>query len=105
MLFAGSTLAEKEERMCACLFAKIRGIRSTVSFTVLLIAAVGIISAGCSREGEQAAATDLVPLAARLDQLDGEVGIAHQNDTQDDRQDQFNTDWQKAAINTPVSAG
>jgi hypothetical protein len=46
-----------------------------------------------------------MPLAARVDRLDGEVGIGRQNDTQDNTRDQSRTDWVKASVNTPVSVG
>ena len=78
--------------MCDYLFAKVkrvtssvRRIESSVALLVVFTAAVCIVSAGCSGlkdEGDNAAATDLVPLAARVDQLDGEVGLGRYNDTQ-----------------------
>jgi hypothetical protein len=46
-----------------------------------------------------------MPLAARVDRLDGEVGIDRQTDPQDSNQDQSKTDWAKASVNTPVSVG
>jgi hypothetical protein len=71
-----------------------------------LIAVVCIVSAAChNADGDKAAATDAMPLAARVDRLDGEVGIDRQTDTQDNSQDQSQTDWAKASVNTPVSVG
>jgi hypothetical protein len=46
-----------------------------------------------------------MPLAARVDRLDGEVGINRQNDIKDNPQEQSSTDWAKASVNTPVSVG
>src|SRR6185369_16667584 len=47
---------------------------------------------------ETAAAT---PIAARVDQVDGDVGIAPEFSTQD----QKNIDWLQATVNSPVSVG
>ncbi len=47
---------------------------------------------------ENSAAT---PLAARVDQVDGDVGIAPEFNGQD----QNNVDWLKATVNSPVSVG
>ena len=98
--------------MCGNLFDKVkrvtssvRRIESSLAF-VTVFTAVCIAIAGCSGlrgDGDKATAADLVPLAARIDQLDGEVGIGRQNDAQDDGQ--VETDWGKASVNTPVSAG
>src|SRR6188508_1851723 len=109
-------LAEKGRNvMRGYLFAKVkrvtssvRRIESSVAFVVVLTAALCIVSTGCSRlkdEGDNPAATDLVPVAARVDQLDGEVGLARYNDTQNTTADQFETNWAKASVNTPVSPG
>src|SRR5581483_11707475 len=43
------------------------------------------------------------PLAARIDQLDGDVGIAQQANGQDPNQQ--NIDWVKATTNSPLSVG
>ena len=101
--------------MCGYLFAKVkrvtslvRRIESSVAFVVVFAAAVCIVSAGCSGlkgEGHNSAAADVVPLAARVDQLDGEVGLGRYNDTQNTTADRFETDWAKASVNTPVSPG
>jgi len=71
----------------------------------MLIAAMCIVSAGCSGTKSEAEATDGMPLAARVDRLDGEVGIDRQNDIKDNGQEQSSTDWAKASVNTPVSVG
>jgi FecR protein len=92
--------------MCRILIANLRRVPSSFLFVVSLIAVVCMASAGCHKTvGDQAAATDVMPLAARVDRLDGEVGIDRQNDTQDNSQDQSKTDWGKASVNTPVSVG
>ena len=90
------------------LVSKLGRVPSSLAFVVLLIAAVALVNVGCSGNkapADQAAATDALPLAARVDRLDGEVGIDRQNDTQDNSQDQSQTDWAKASVNTPVSVG
>lgn len=92
--------------MSNSLVAKVRRVPSSFLLAVTLIAAICIVSAGCHKaEGDKATATDALPLAARVDRLDGEVGIDRQNDTQDNSQDQSQTDWAKASVNTPVSVG
>ncbi len=81
---------------------------SSFSFAVLLIVVAGMVSAGCSgpKTGtDNAAAADAMPLAARIDRLDGEVGVDRPTDPQADSQDQSRTDWGKASVNTPVSVG
>src|SRR4029077_168039 len=88
------------------LVSKIRRVPSSLALVALLIAAVALATVGCSGNkspADQAAATDVMPLAARIDRLDGQVGIDRPNDTQVNSQDQANTDWGKAAVNTPVS--
>jgi hypothetical protein len=104
-----AALARRQKRknvMSSSLVAKVRAVPSSFLFAVSLIAVACTISAGChSAEGDKAAATDAMPLAARVDRLDGEVGIDRQTDTQDNNQDQSQTDWAKASVNTPVSVG
>ena len=83
-----------------------RRVPSSFAFVIVLIAAMCIVSSGCSgTKSEAEAATDGMPLAARVDRLDGEVGIDRQNDTKDNSQDQSSNDWAKASVNTPVSVG
>jgi uncharacterized protein DUF6600 len=92
--------------MFSSLVARFRRVPSSFLVAVSLIAAVCIASTGChNAEGDKAAATDAMPLAARVDRLDGEVGIDRQTDTQDNSQNQSQTDWAKAGVNTPVSVG
>ncbi|HYV05745.1 MAG TPA: DUF6600 domain-containing protein [Blastocatellia bacterium] len=91
--------------MCSNFVTKVR-VPSSFACVVVLIAAVCIVSAGCSgAKSEAEAATDGMPLAARVDRLDGEVGIDRENDIKDNGQDQSTTDWAKASVNTPVSVG
>jgi hypothetical protein len=94
--------------MSISLIGKVRRVPISLAFVVFLIGAASILSAGCSGNktpADNVAATDVMPLAARVDRLDGEVGIDRQNDTQANSQDQAATDWGKATVNTPVSVG
>jgi hypothetical protein len=94
--------------MCRNLVDKVRRVQSSFAVVLLFIAAVCIASAGCSghsAEADKPSASDVMPLAARVDRLDGEVGIDRQTDPQDNSQDQSKTDWGKATVNTPVSVG
>jgi len=91
--------------MCFNLVGKVRRVPSSFAVVLLFIAAVCIVSAGCSGQKGEVAASDVMPLAARVDRLDGEVGINRQPDLQDNSPDQSTTDWGKAAVNTPVSVG
>jgi len=84
---------------------KVRRVRSSFAVVLLFIAAVCLASAGCSGAADKASASDVMPLAARVDRLDGEVGIDRQTDPQDSNQDQPKSDWAKATVNTPVSVG
>ena len=85
---------------------KVSRVSSSFAFVGLLIAAMCIVSVGCSgKKSEDEAATDGMPLAARVDRLDGEVGIDRQSDIKDNSQDQSTADWAKASVNTPVSVG
>jgi uncharacterized protein DUF6600 len=93
--------------MCSNLVAKVRRVPTTFAF-VVLIAAVCMVSVGChgnKAEGDKVAAADVMPLAARVDRLDGEVGIDRPTDAQDNTQNQANEDWEKASVNGPVSVG
>ena len=72
---------------------------------LFFIAVLCLASAGCSHEADKSSASDVMPLAARVDRLDGEVGINRQTDPQDSNQDQPKTDWATASVNTPVSVG
>ena len=84
---------------------RVRRVRPSFAVVLLFIAAVCLASAGCYGEADKASASDVMPLAARVDRLDGEVGIDRQTDPQDSNQDQSKTDWAKATVNTPVSVG
>ena len=61
----------------------------------ILIGVVCIFSAACASEranSDSVAAADAMPLAARIDRLDGEVGIDRQSDAQDATQNNSDTD-------------
>jgi hypothetical protein len=78
---------------------------------IALMLAGGLSLWGCrsqdSTSDAAAAATDVPPLAARVDRLDGDVGTANQ--PQDGQTAQVGqaapADWVKASVNTPVSVG
>src|SRR5712692_152927 len=92
--------------MCSKLVTKVRSVPTTFVF-VVLIAALCMVSVACSGQkplGDNAAATDVVPLAARVDRLDGVVVVDRPTDAQDHSQNQSN-DWGKATVNSPVSVG
>jgi hypothetical protein len=94
--------------MSISLVGKVRRVPISLALVVFLIGAASILSAGCSGNkapADNVAATDVMPLAARVDRLDGEVGIDRQNDAQANSQDLAATDWGKATVNTPVSVG
>src|SRR5437667_11416510 len=93
--------------MFSNLVAKVRRGPTTFAF-VVLIAAVCTVSVACSgqkAEGDKVAAADVLPLAARVDRLDGEVAVDRSTDVQDNTQNQANADWGKASVNSPVSVG
>jgi hypothetical protein len=82
---------------------KISRVPSFFAFVALLIAGACMANTGCSGARIESPATDAMPLAARIDRLDGEVGIDHPDDAQGDSQDQSNINLGPASINTPVS--
>src|SRR5712692_9933608 len=94
--------------------AIIRRIRGQVLLIGFLIAAV--VASGTAllftRSESKTQAEDLVPLAARVDKIDGTVGIDRQFDnqasdqaTQPDNQALPNPDWTAPTKNAPVSVG
>ena len=109
IVFRFPALVRRQKRknvMSSNLATKVRRAPLSFAFVIVLIAAMCLVSAGCSgTKSEAESATDGMPLAARVDRLDGEVGIDRQNDTKDNGQDQSSTDWAKASVNTPVSVG
>jgi len=96
-----------------------RGI-APLAFGVLL-AGASLSLAGCGPKQDastQASDGSAMPLAARVDRLDGEVGIARQDDAPaanqngnqnaaipDVGQTQPSAEWAKAGVNAPVSVG
>jgi hypothetical protein len=109
IVFRFAALVRRQKRknvMCSNLVTRVRRVPSSFAFVIVLIATMCIVSAGCSStKSEAEAATDGMPLAARVDRLDGEVGIDRQNDIKDNGREQSSTDWAKASVNTPVSVG
>src|SRR5215831_27722 len=78
----------------------------------LLLAAVIVAGAAlivsCSHSGQDpnvVAASEGPPLAARVDQLDGTVGIAPPTPNQNQGGSQAAIGWTQATVNTPVSVG
>ena len=89
------------------LVAKVREVPTLIPL-VALIAAICVLSVACSGNkavGDKVAASDVMPLAARVDRLDGEVAVDRPTDAQDTSQNQANADWGKASVNSPVSVG
>src|SRR5262249_31632720 len=79
-----------------------------VTLIVLVVAVLGVGTAAYlllrhnnPGEGASAQANDLVPIAARLDKLDGDVSIGREVAGQD----QSNPDWSNGTVNAPVSIG
>jgi len=104
------------------LIGKLARIPVSVAAVALIagIVALALFLSGCTSQtaaDKAQQATDVMPLAARVDRLDGDVGIARQPDTADANQSsnqnaapsvgqaQPNTDWAKASVNAPVSVG
>src|SRR5215471_18515235 len=63
---------------------------------VLVIAAVALL---LTRGGSNAKANSIQPMAARLDKLDGSVGIARIVNGEQE------PDWREATVNTPITIG
>lgn len=71
---------------------------------ILAIAAAGvllIVRPGMNKSDNTVQAS-VIPFAARLDKMDGDVGIARQTDTQ---QGDSYQGWTKATVNAPISLG
>jgi uncharacterized protein DUF6600 len=84
-------------------------IPAPVSLAVFAIGAAAIVGAvllfvfrpGLKNGPNKVEANDAIPFAARLDRLDGDVGIARQTGAQD----QPYQGWTKATVNAPLSLG
>jgi hypothetical protein len=104
------------------LMSKITRARTPVAFAVLLTGATwSLWGCGAKQDANAQAADNAVPLAARVDRLDGDVGIARQSDSPGNNQNsnqnsnqssspnvgqtQADTNWAKAGVNAPVSTG
>jgi hypothetical protein len=104
------------------LMSKITRARTPVAFAVLLTGATwSLWGCGAKQDASTQATDNAVPLAARVDRLDGDVGIARQSDSPDNNQNsnqnsnqssspnvgqtQADTNWAKAGVNAPVSTG
>src|SRR2546425_811017 len=80
-----------------------------VSLIVFVIGAAAIVGAavllllrpGFKTDQSKVEANDAIPFAARMDRLDGDVGIARQTGNQA----QPYQGWTKATVNAPVSLG
>lgn len=77
--------------------------RGAVVVAFLAIVAASGIAFLLTRGGDTDAQADTTvqPIAARIDQVDGSVGIARTNADTDNQQ----PDWAEATVNTPVSIG
>ena len=87
-------------------------ISTAAALTVFIIGVIAIVGAAVLlivRPGAKDGTTvqaDVVPFAARLDKLDGDIGIARQtNSPQDASQGEPYQGWTKATLNAPVSVG
>lgn len=80
----------------AALAVFIVGILAIAAAGVLLIVRPGM------NKGDNTVQASVIPFAARLDKLDGDVGIARQTDTQ--QRDSYQG-WTKATVNAPISLG
>lgn len=80
----------------AALIVFIIGVALIAGAAVLLIVRPGM------KKSDSTVQADVIPFAARLDKLDGDVGIARQTDAQ---QGDSYQGWTKATVNAPVSLG
>src|ERR1041384_532650 len=87
-------------------------ISTAAALTVFIIGVIAIVGAAVLlivRPGAKDGTTvqaDVVPFAARLDKLDGDIGIARQtNSPPDASQGEPYQGWTKATLNAPVSVG
>ena len=72
------------------------GVVAIIGAAVLLIVRPG------QKKGDSTVQADVLPFAARLDRMDGDIGIARQTGNQ---QGEPYQGWTKATINAPVSVG
>src|SRR5689334_15716829 len=97
------------------LMSKITRARTPVAFAVLLTGATwSLWGCGAKQDASTQTTDNAVPLAARVDRLDGDVGIAPQSNSPDNNQNsnqstspnvgqtQADTNWAKAGVNAPV---
>ena len=80
----------------AALVVFIVGVVLIAGAAVLLIVRPGM------NKSDSTVQADVIPFAARVDKLDGDIGIARQTDTQ---QGESYQGWTKATVNAPVSLG
>lgn len=84
----------------AALVVFIIGVVAIVGAAVLLIVRPGL------NKSDGTVQADVIPFAARVDRLDGDIGIARQTDVQQGEADQSSYQgWTKATVNAPVSLG
>ncbi|PYP89186.1 MAG: hypothetical protein DMF61_04260 [Blastocatellia bacterium AA13] len=81
--------------MSAALAVFIVGVLAIVAAVVLLIVRPGMNNNGSTVQAST------IPFAARVDRLDGDIGIARQTDAQNGSYQ----GWSKATVNAPVSLG
>src|SRR5947207_7795075 len=73
--------------------------RGAIGVALAAIVAASGIAYLITRSPSAEADTSVQPIAARIDQVDGSVGIARIS------ADNEQTDWTEATVNTPVSMG
>jgi hypothetical protein len=80
---------------------KLAGIspRAAIVGAFILVVAISVVALLLTRGGSKAKANVLQPSAARLDKLDGSVGIARVTNGNQE------PDWTEAAVNTPITVG
>ena len=76
-------------------------IKGVIAVVVLGVLAFAFYSIGKWKSDKNFEVSASTPIAARVDNVDGDVGIAPEINNQD----QTNVDWLKASTNTPLSVG
>jgi hypothetical protein len=91
---------------------KVSKISGPVALVLFLVGVVAVSAAALwvwrshsSSGSDQVLADNGPPLAARVDRLDGDVGIDRQSGQQDQAQAQPNPELEKATVNAPLSVG
>src|SRR5512143_1807172 len=95
------TVGERVKPMFKQYFKRLPGISprvAIVGFLIIVVVVSGIVLL-LTRGGSEAKADSMRPRAARLERVDGNVGIARAEGQEKQ------LDWAEATVNTPVSVG